>query len=333
MPAFPTARLPALAELGSRVLETYRTGSDLDHLARELLAGFFDLCMRSGQDSVLRDLGADLDDRLSLANNDALRTALREQLERSFDFRDLGPRVAKPKQLADCIVAALSLAPTDEPERTITLDDKVRREAVAGLASVIDVELAVPTIRDAIVSDARKRCPEHIEAFLKIAAQLDERGMRITKQLKIPLHAVQAVEQALYDARVAVLGRIVRAAVDRAQQAIARADAAAAARIDEPLTFRITPRDAAVLRVCDPRVTKSPATVVQVVLDALGDLAHLAWRPAEHPVRAYSPKQTFAVGDHIEHPKFGRGAVVTVSATRVEVEFPDGKHTLVHAAK
>ena len=48
-----------------------------------------------------------------------------------------------------------------------------------------------------------------------------------------------------------------------------------------------------------------------------------------HP---YSATRTFAVGDLIEHPKFGRGAVVSRLARRIDVEFADGKHTLVHVA-
>jgi hypothetical protein len=32
----------------------------------------------------------------------------------------------------------------------------------------------------------------------------------------------------------------------------------------------------------------------------------------------------------IEHPKFGRGTIVSMLANRIDVEFGDGKHTLVH---
>ena len=60
------------------------------------------------------------------------------------------------------------------------------------------------------------------------------------------------------------------------------------------------------------------------------ELAHLAWRAPERPVRPYAATQTFAVGDLMEHPKFGRGTVLSCMAQRIEVEFPDGKHTLVH---
>ena len=47
--------------------------------------------------------------------------------------------------------------------------------------------------------------------------------------------------------------------------------------------------------------------------------------------RPYAASQTFAVGDLVDHPKFGRGTVVAAAAQRIEVEFDDGKHTLVHA--
>jgi hypothetical protein len=49
-------------------------------------------------------------------------------------------------------------------------------------------------------------------------------------------------------------------------------------------------------------------------------------------VHPYAASRTFAVGDVIEHPKFGRGTVVSRVAQRIEVEFPDGKHTLAHVA-
>jgi hypothetical protein len=49
-------------------------------------------------------------------------------------------------------------------------------------------------------------------------------------------------------------------------------------------------------------------------------------------VHAYSATRTFAVGDVISHPKFGQGTVVSRLAQRIDVEFADGKHTLVHVA-
>lgn len=49
-------------------------------------------------------------------------------------------------------------------------------------------------------------------------------------------------------------------------------------------------------------------------------------------VRKYSPKEHFAVGDAIEHPKFGAGTVVrTTGEDKIEVSFADGDRVLVHA--
>ena len=328
---FPQARLAALQEVAVHLLDTRKIGRDAAGLARELLLGFYDVCERWGLDGVLDALGAA--DRFTLADDPERRAAIVGELEKTFDFADAGPRNAKPKQMVDSVVAALGLAPVEAPDRAIALSDRVRGEVAAALASVADVELAVPAIRDAIIADARARCDaSHHDAFTKIAGVLDERGMKLTRQLKIPLHAVQAVEHALNEARSAFVPRVAGAAIDRAKETLAGADATAAARIDEPIMLRMTPREVAILRVQDPRVTKAPAQFVQALGDALGELAQLAWQPVERTARTYSAKATFAVGELIEHPKFGRGSVVAVlSGHKIEVEFPDGKHTLVHA--
>ena len=69
---------------------------------------------------------------------------------------------------------------------------------------------------------------------------------------------------------------------------------------------------------------------MQALLDGLAQLCHLAWRPLEKPIRTYGASQTFVVGDLIDHPKFGRGSVTSCALQRIEVEFADGKQTLVH---
>ena len=66
------------------------------------------------------------------------------------------------------------------------------------------------------------------------------------------------------------------------------------------------------------------------MLESLTELLRLTWRAVEQQAVPYGASKTFAVGDLIEHPKFGRGSVVSLSAQRIEVEFADGKHTLVH---
>jgi glutaconate CoA-transferase subunit B len=50
-----------------------------------------------------------------------------------------------------------------------------------------------------------------------------------------------------------------------------------------------------------------------------------------HSTRAFVEKEVDVVGELIEHPTFGRGTVTGVTVKNVEVEFPDGPHTLVHA--
>ena len=342
-PEFPRRYVGLLHELGSRLLDSRKAGSDPEVLARNLLAGFVDICMRSGLDRVLVELEPassppELAGGSTLPDHPTLLPALVTRLG-TIDLDDGGPRNAKPRQLADCVVAALGLTLSDAAERTITLGDDVRTEVRAALASVgdpelvLDPELEVPRIRETIIAKGRELCDaQYLGAFERIAAQLDERGMRLIKHPKVPLHAEQAVQRVLFDARNAVFDRMARAAIDRAKAVIARADADAAARIDLPITLRLTPRDVAILRVCDARVPKMPATVVDSLLQSLTEMSRLAWRAPALPVRAYAASQTFAVGDLIDHPKFGRGSVLSCQAQRIVVEFADGPHTLAHVA-
>ncbi len=321
-----------------RLIDSRKVGSEIDALSRDLLAGFFELCMQSGLDRVLVELGeahppVDIADASTLFDHPTLRPVLVTQL-RTIDLDGGGPRNVKPRQLADCLVTALGLTLADEVDRTIKLDDTVRTQVTAAIAGVINAELAVPTIRDTIIAKSRARCEEqYLGTFDKIAAQLDERAMRLIKQPKVPLDASQSVQRVLSETRNAVFDQMGRTAIDRAKAVIERANPEAAARIDEPVTLRLTPRDVAILRIRDPRIPKMPAAVVASLLDSLTELARLAWSVPERPVRPYGASQTFNVGDLIEHPKFGRGEVTGSKAQRIDVEFPDGVVTLVHVPR
>jgi hypothetical protein len=318
-----------------RLLDSRKPKTKSEVFARELLVGFFDTCMHAGLDRVLVALEQtfpplDLSDRATLADHPTMCAELAARVH-AINLDGGGPRNARPLQLADCLLGALGLTLADEPDQTIVLDHAVRTEVVAALASVVDVELAVPKIRETIIAEARGLCdPRYHGAFDNIAAQLDELAMRMIKQPKVPLDASQAVQRALSDTRSAVFARVASTAIDRAKDKLMQADADAAARIDRPITLRLTPRDVAILRVCDARVPKMPAPVASSLFESLTELSHLSWRAAELPVRPYAASQTFAVGELLEHPKFGRGTVVSCMAKRIDVEFADGKHTLVH---
>jgi len=327
--------LGPLQELGTRLLDSRKPGTESKAFAHELLAGFYDVCLRWGLDRPLLELqqafpSLDITDRSELSHHPDLVAALVAQLD-AADLDAGGPRSARPRQLADCLVTALGLTLVDEPDRTVTLDESVRTELTAALASVVDVELAVPHTRNTIIARARELCEERYhKAFDKIAEQLDERAMRMIKQPKVPLDASQAVQRLLFETRTAFLDRVGRAAIDRAKDVLARADAEAAARIDQPITARLTPRDVAISRASDPQLPKTPQAIVASLLESLCQLVHLAWRAPERVARTYSPSQTFAVGELVDHPKFGRGTVLSCKAQRVDVEFADGVHTLVH---
>ena len=49
------------------------------------------------------------------------------------------------------------------------------------------------------------------------------------------------------------------------------------------------------------------------------------------PARAYSMQTRFAVGDRLEHQKFGLGVVVEVRASKIDVKFGKELKTLIHA--
>jgi hypothetical protein len=338
MPAleFSQGHVGLIQELAARLLDSRKPKTDLATLARDLLTGFNEICIRWGLDGLLAELeqalpGFDSSDGSTLADQAGLVTALVAQLD-GIDLDGGGPRNLKPRQVADAVVAALGLQLAEPAERNIELDDVVHTEVTTALASVVNDELAVPKFRDTLIANGREQCEERYRpVFDKITAQLDERGARLVKQPKVPLDASQAVQRVLADTRNAIVERVVRTAFDRAKQIIERASPEAAARIDAPITLRLTPREVAITRACDSRVPKVPAAMLPLLLESLTQLVRITWRAPAQRVRTYGASQTFAVGDVIEHPKFGRGSVIAVQNQRIEVEFADGKHTLVHA--
>lgn len=313
---FPRPYLVSLQEAAGRVLESRKRGTENESFARELLAAFYTLCTRTGLDQLLDDY-------------ERVVPALAAQVA-TLDLDGGGPRNVRPKQLADSILSSLGLEVVDPGDRTIALDDTVRAEAAAVIASVVNVGFAVPRIRESVIARGRELCePTYHSAFDKLAAHLDERGLRLEKQPKVPIDALHAVQRVLVDARNAVMADVAGAAIDRAKDVIGRANPEAAARIDQPISLRVTPRDVAILRAGD--VPKQPNVIVESLLESLTMLAQLTWNKPEVAVRTYSIKETFVVGDQLEHPKFGRGSVTASAGQRIDVEFADGLHTLVHA--
>jgi hypothetical protein len=321
MPDFPRRHVAKLQDLGARLLDSRKPKTDLEHLARDLYAGFSEVCMRCGLDGLAAEIEPALENTASLV----------ERLT-AADLDGGGPRNARPGQLAEAVVGALGLTLVDEPDRGIPLDDAVRTEVVAALTTTLEPALALPHLRDAIIAKGRALTEENYHrAFDQLAAHLDDRGLKLMKTPKVPVDALHAVQRVLAEARDAVIGQAASAAIDRGKQVIERTSPEAAARIDQPVTHKMTPREVAILRANDPRVPKQSVALVAILFDALTELAHLAWQAPEQKARPYAASQKFAVGELIDHPKFGRGEVVSVLAQRIEVEFPDGKHTLVHA--
>lgn len=327
MPTFPRRALPAITDLAVRLLDSRKTGTPGETFAHELLARMPELCLRQGLDGVLAQLPPDFDD------DRGVQAALASRLD-AADLDGGGPRNARPGKVADCVLGALDLTLTDEQD-PIELDAGIRDDLAKAIATGLDAELAPAPLREAIIADARTRCsPEHEAVFAKIIAQLDDRGLRMLKQPKVPLDASQAIQRALGEARHTVIGRVASAAIDRAKAVLERASgeaaARAAARIDAPISLALTPRQVAVARVCDDRASKVPAALATAIADSLAELLQLTWHTPEAAARAYSPRETFAVGDAIDHPKLGRGVVLAVAGQKIEVQFAESKATLVH---
>lgn len=336
MPGFPRRHLSSIHELAAQVLERRGANSAPSTLARDLLAGFHDVCMRAGQDGVLDALAQafaplDIADASGLCEEPRIKTGLATLLGDRARFAPGGPRNAMATQLADCLLAALALELQEPSARPVTLSDDRRRETMTALAGAVDVELAAERLRPAIIATARGRCEErHQKAFDKMAAQLDVSGTRLPAQPKVPIDVVKAVQQALFEARTAIVTRTANAAIDRAKAVLERDSPETAARIELPITHRLTPRDLAVRRANEVPAA-APDQIVRSLFASLTELLELVWTAPADVVRAYAASQTFAVGDVIEHPKFGRGRVQAATAKNVDVEFPDGTLTLLHA--
>jgi hypothetical protein len=331
----PRRYLPALQTLAVRTLESHPRGADDKTLARTVLLGVADLLIQSGLEGVLVELDrasppVPADDRHALADHPVYAVSFATAIG-ALELDGGGPRNQRPLRLADAVLATLGLELVDDAPMT-ALPDTTRAEVVTAIASVVDVEIALPRLRDAIIELARASLElRYHHAFEKIAANLDERGMRVDKIPKVPLDAVQVVQQALADARRTHLATVGRAAIDRALPAIERADPEAAARVDKPVTHALTPRDVAIARATAGSVPKTPSAVARALLDGLVDAARLAWSAADKPVRPYAASQVFQIGEVVEHVKFGRGEVTATGPKRIDVEFADGMHTLVHA--
>lgn len=328
-------RIEPLLQLAAKLLDSRKHGTDLRSLARDMLRGFHDVCLAAGLDRVVVELGQQLGvdgaERSALADDDSVVASVVAQLS-TKELDGGGARNAKPRQVVDSLVAAIGLSLVADDRPTTTLSGEVRAAVAAAVASVVDAALATPRLRDAIVADARARTsPAVSAAFSKVVAELDERGLQMNRQPKIPIDAMQAIQAALREAREAVIGAAVREGIDRARDVIAATDPEVAARIDEPVSLSLTPREVVIRRINDVRVIKTPANVVDQVVSGLGELARITWKAAEPTVLRYAASATFAVGDVIEHVKFGRGSVVGLHTTRIDVEFADGKRTLAHA--
>src|SRR5258706_8446364 len=106
---FPQRHIGALQELAARLLDSRKTRTDLAVLARDLLLGFYDICVHSGLDRVLGELDAafgplDVSDRAGLADQATLLQAVVARLD-TINLHGGGPTNIKPRQIGEGVVA------------------------------------------------------------------------------------------------------------------------------------------------------------------------------------------------------------------------------------
>ena len=94
---FPQTTVAPLHALATTLIDRRKPGTELGSLARDLLAGFEELCKLAGLDRITDALGDEDREPALVAELDKIAL-------------DGGtPRNQKVKQLADCVIAALSL--------------------------------------------------------------------------------------------------------------------------------------------------------------------------------------------------------------------------------
>lgn len=74
----------------------------------------------------------------------------------------------------------------------------------------------------------------------------------------------------------------------------------------------------------------------QITKLRLAFLAECGTSDATVPARAskpYAASATFVLGDTIEHPKFGSGAVVRTDGNKIDVDFDGERRTLIHGKR
>ncbi len=59
--------------------------------------------------------------------------------------------------------------------------------------------------------------------------------------------------------------------------------------------------------------------------------AHPARDAPAGPARPYSPKEVYAAGEWVDHPKFGQGKVSQARGGKIEVRFESESRLLIHA--
>ena len=98
----PRAHLAYLYDLGSRLIDSRRPGTDNEAVARSMLASFFDVCLRIGQDQLLAELDPSQppSDRSELADHPRYLPALVAQLD-TIDLDTLYARQGASKRARD----------------------------------------------------------------------------------------------------------------------------------------------------------------------------------------------------------------------------------------
>lgn len=83
-------------------------------------------------------------------------------------------------------------------------------------------------------------------------------------------------------------------------------------------------------RYRDPQATGSASKTRRTTTSARS-LETKTRAASDAPTRSYSPRDVYAAGERIAHPKFGEGSIVEARQGKIDVRFGREMRTLLHA--
>jgi hypothetical protein len=359
---FPGRHKKLVEELAARCLIAQREKNHPDEtLARDLLGGFYELCIDNGLEGILVAIHAALPHTLPAAptpkegsstglkalladarfvpenfsEHPKIKPALIEKLNGARDGRT-------PEGISELLVGFFSLDLRGQfgPAAT-SLPDAVRTAIATTSKSEFDRAFAPGQLRTSILKRLEGERIGRTRAFKAMSPMVDERGGPpayadvVFRHSELEAQQITNMFNSLDRGKALAVEEACRAATDHTKRILQESGVPEMAeRIERAVSHRLTCFDVAVQRVirqCDP--VYDPAQVCTVFLESLSVLVPIEWQPPDpsaNPLKAYGPTVKFAVGDRVGHKSFGEGVVVSCTDDRVIIDFSGERRTLVH---